>query len=57
MLLRWSLGEDDAAQAIENAVAATISEGQRTPDMASAEQAPISTAAFGNAVARRVAGD
>ncbi len=33
MLLRWSLGEADAADAVETAVDAAIAEGPRTPDL------------------------
>ena len=33
MLLRWSLGLDDAARAIESAVAATLDDGYRTRDL------------------------
>jgi 3-isopropylmalate dehydrogenase len=33
MLLRWSLGRPDAAQAIEQAVHAALAAGLRTPDL------------------------
>jgi 3-isopropylmalate dehydrogenase len=36
MLLRWSLGETSAAEAIEAAVAATLESGYRTPDLVAA---------------------
>jgi 3-isopropylmalate dehydrogenase len=36
MLLRWSLGQADAAAAIEKAVADTLAAGYRTPDLVAA---------------------
>ena len=33
MLLRWSLGETDAADAVDAAVDAAIADGPRTPDL------------------------
>jgi 3-isopropylmalate dehydrogenase len=33
MLLRWSLGRADAAQALESAVARALDDGLRTPDL------------------------
>jgi 3-isopropylmalate dehydrogenase len=37
LLLRWSLGETHAAEAIERAVAATLDDGVRTPDIMPAD--------------------
>jgi 3-isopropylmalate dehydrogenase len=55
LLLRWSLGLDDAANAIERAVAETITAGARTPDIAGQGMSPVSSAEFGDEVARRTA--
>ena len=54
MMLRWSLGLDDAANAVEAAVASAIDDGVRTPDIALAGATPVTTEAFGDEVARRV---
>ena len=56
LMLRWSFGFGDAAGAIERAVANTIAAGIRTPDIAREGTAPVSTATFGDEVARRVEG-
>ncbi|MCO5223625.1 MAG: 3-isopropylmalate dehydrogenase [Thermomicrobiales bacterium] len=53
MLLRSSLGLDDAARDIENAVEATIEAGIRTYDIAG-DLTPVSTDAFGDEVAKRI---
>ena len=37
MMLRWSFGRSDAADAIENAVRAALHDGSRTPDLMPAE--------------------
>jgi 3-isopropylmalate dehydrogenase len=55
MLLRWSLGETAAAEAIEAAVAAVLEDGYRTPDLLSATGdatglRPVGTQAMGSAV-------
>ena len=55
MLLRWSLGETAAAEAIEAAVAAVLEDGYRTPDLLSATSdatglRPVGTQAMGSAV-------
>ncbi len=55
MLLRWSLGLIEAAEAIERCVADAIAAGVRTPDMAEPGSPVDSTAEFGADVARRVA--
>jgi 3-isopropylmalate dehydrogenase len=51
MLCRWSLGREDAAAAIEGAVAAALSDGYRTPDLLPA--ATGGTGAEGGAGAAR----
>jgi 3-isopropylmalate dehydrogenase len=55
MMLRWSLGMEDAARGIERAVAETMGSGARTADIAEAGATPVRTAEFGDAVAQRVA--
>jgi 3-isopropylmalate dehydrogenase len=55
MMLRWSLGQPTAAEAIERAVTATLDSGYRTPDLVAAtgEVAGIKkvgTQAMGDAV-------
>jgi 3-isopropylmalate dehydrogenase len=59
MMLRWSLGQPEAAEAIETAVRATLDAGIRTNDLLGADGAgrsPVGTQAFAEAVARSVAG-
>jgi 3-isopropylmalate dehydrogenase len=55
MLLRWSLGDEHAARIIEEAVAATIASGVRTPDIAAPGEPPATTSEFGDEVAARIA--
>jgi len=55
LLLRESLGLDAAAQAVEQAVAAVLAEGMRTPDIAGPESVVVGTRALGAAIAERVA--
>jgi 3-isopropylmalate dehydrogenase len=55
MMLRWSLGRPDAAEAIERAVTATLDAGYRTPDLVAAVgeqpgQKKVGTQAMGDAV-------
>jgi 3-isopropylmalate dehydrogenase len=55
MMLRWSLGRPDAANAIEAAVGAVLTDGYRTPDLLaatgdSAGLKPVGTRAMGTAV-------
>ena len=50
MLLRYSLGSDEAAAAIETAVASVLESGLRTADIATPGQEPIGTRAMGDAV-------
>ncbi|WP_437215659.1 3-isopropylmalate dehydrogenase [Pectobacterium sp. LFLA-215] len=54
LLLRYSLGADDAADAIEKAVNTALAEGYRTADLASASNA-IGTNEMGDVIARFVA--
>ncbi len=55
MMLRWSMGLEDAARAVELAVSGAISDGVRTLDIAQDGVSPVSTIRFGDEVARRVA--
>jgi 3-isopropylmalate dehydrogenase len=60
MLLRWSLGREDAARAIESAVRATLADGWRTADLASESDGSdglvvVGTTAFATAVTDRLA--
>ena len=50
MLLRYSLGQEDAAAMIEFAVAETLEQGLRTLDIAEAGAVTVSTSEMGNAV-------
>jgi 3-isopropylmalate dehydrogenase len=54
MLLKYSLGRDEAAAAIEAAVAAILDRKIMTRDIATPGVAPVSTAAMGDAVAAAV---
>jgi 3-isopropylmalate dehydrogenase len=54
LMLRWSFAFGDAASAIERAVVDAIAAGVRTPDIAGERMASVSTAEFGDEVARRV---
>ena len=56
LLLRYSLGLEDEARAVERAIDAAIVEGKRTADLAPPRGAQaISTSAMGSAVLERVA--
>src|SRR5207245_597078 len=50
LLLRWSLNQEDAAQAIERAVSRVLAAGLRTADIATDGQAPAGTAAMADAI-------
>lgn len=50
LLLRYSLGQDAAATALESAVAAVLAEGLRTADIAPAGSATVGTKAISDAV-------
>jgi 3-isopropylmalate dehydrogenase len=56
MLLRWSLGQEEAAAAIERAVQRVIAEGYRTADLAPTGQASdiVGTSAMADLVVARV---
>ena len=53
-MLRLSLGLDEEAKAIENAVYSVIDRGVRTPDIAGGSISPVTTSEFGTAVAGAV---
>jgi 3-isopropylmalate dehydrogenase len=60
MLLRWSLGQEAAAAAIESAVGATLDDGVRTRDLVPAGSDPggtrvVGTQAMADAVIERIA--
>jgi len=55
LLLRYSLKNEAAACAIENAVSKTLDDGIVTADIASDKQSPVSTTQMGDAVAQRIA--
>ncbi len=56
MLLRWSLGREDAAGALESAVAGVLDEGLRTADLGSGDRTEsVGTAAMATAIAGRLA--
>jgi len=50
LLLRYSLGQEDAAVCIEEAVARVLADGLRTPDIAAPGEPTVGTAAMGDAV-------
>lgn len=52
MMLRYSFGLDQAAEAIERAVEAALEQGIRTGDIAMSGQPAVSTAAMGDAVVK-----
>jgi 3-isopropylmalate dehydrogenase len=55
MLLRWSLGQEAAATAVEAAVGRALDDGLRTPDLRAAGSAdPIGTRAMAAAIAERL---
>jgi 3-isopropylmalate dehydrogenase len=54
LMLRISLGREDAATAIEQAVAEALEAGLRTADIAAPGQNAVGTAAMGEAVAHRI---
>ena len=57
LLLRWSLGQPEAAAAIESAVGAALRSGHRTADLIAAETHPITgTHAFTDAVVQALSG-
>ncbi len=50
MLLRWTVGAEEAAESVEHAVASALSRGARTPDIALPGEGTVGTAAMGDAV-------
>jgi 3-isopropylmalate dehydrogenase len=50
LLLRWSLGLEEDAQRIEDAVYAALESGQRTGDIAAPGDRPVGTADMGEAI-------
>jgi 3-isopropylmalate dehydrogenase len=50
MLLRYSLGHEEAATTVEQAVAEVLEQGLRTPDIAQAGEATVGTKVMGDAV-------
>jgi 3-isopropylmalate dehydrogenase len=54
MLLRYSLGLEEEAQAIESAVERALAQGYRTYDIAEPGQDVIGTRAMGDAIARNI---
>jgi 3-isopropylmalate dehydrogenase len=54
MLLRHSLKQEEAAQAVESAVEQVLADGLRTHDIAGKSDQPIGTAAMGNAIVERI---
>ena len=56
LMLRYSLGQPEAAAAIEAAVGRVLEEGILTGDIAPAGAAAVTTAAMGQAIADRVGG-
>jgi 3-isopropylmalate dehydrogenase len=54
MMLRISLGCEQAAAAVERSTAAALDEGLRTADIAIAGQTAIGTAAMGDAIVRHI---
>jgi 3-isopropylmalate dehydrogenase len=55
MMLRETFGDDDAAAAINGAVAETVRQGYRTRDIAAPGATVIGTQAFGQLVVERLA--
>ncbi|MEM6701493.1 MAG: 3-isopropylmalate dehydrogenase [Acidobacteriota bacterium] len=56
MLLRHSLGQEEAAATIEAAVNSTLDDGLRTRDLGGAPEAAVSTVAMTDAVLQRLGG-
>ena len=56
-LLRLSCGLEAEAAVVESAVAATVADGLRTPDIAGAGEATVTTREMADAVLQRIGGD
>jgi 3-isopropylmalate dehydrogenase len=54
MLLRFGLGLREAADAVDRAIAAVLSAGARTADIAQAGEIPLATRELGERIARFV---
>jgi len=54
MLLRYSLGLEAEARAIESAVMSVLEEGYRTADLTSGGTRPVSTSEMGRLVTARI---
>lgn len=54
MMLRYSLNQPEAADAIENAVNAVMEQGYRTPDLCAEGLTKVSTAEMGHLVAQKI---
>ena len=54
MMLRYSLSEDEAADAVENAVRKVLKDGYRTGDIYTEGTRKVGTARMGSLVAERV---
>jgi len=54
MMLKYSFGREDAAQAIEKAVAATLASGLLTADIAPDKAKAVGTTEMGEAIVRRI---
>jgi 3-isopropylmalate dehydrogenase len=54
MLLRHSLGQSEAADAIDAAVETVLGEGRLTADLAGSRRASIGTAEMGDAIVARI---
>ncbi len=54
MMLKYSLAEEAAAEAVEKAVAGALDAGIRTADIAAGQTAAVSTSEFGDAVVERL---
>ena len=54
MMLKYSFGRDDAAQAIENAVADTLASGLLTADLAVDKSLAVGTTELGEAIIQRI---
>jgi 3-isopropylmalate dehydrogenase len=50
LLLRWSLNQEDAAQAVERAVSQVLAAGLRTADLAREGETPVGTMAIADAI-------
>jgi 3-isopropylmalate dehydrogenase len=54
LMLRYSFQENEAANAIEAAVEATLASGLRTADLARSGEKSVSTVEMGNAIRERL---